>query len=428
MRGGVRRRARDALGLVLLGVVLAACTSGAAKPPGGRTATSLPPIPFKAGSPWSGSLVPLAPPTPVNSLVGVACFSASKCWAVGSTVGSGGAPNGAALIATSNGGASWTAQPIPPTAAYLSAIACSTAVQCVAVGQGQGNQGIAITTTNGGTSWSQATVPAGIGDVTAVTCRSDRRCLAIGSLGAGDAALISTSAGVSWSQAGTLSGGTAGASGVSCVDDQHCWATGHTVVGAVQVAGAVVATSNGGSSWSTVTIPPGSGSLNSVSCVQGPADQAGSVPGSTAGGGVTVPTSPTSTAPPTTSASAVGLAGVRCAVVGTTANTPNVARTGHGLVFTTANGGATWASQPPPDSVAAFFGVSCVGVDTCAAVGSTIASSATSGTLLFTGAATKPWKGATTVTSPEPLLGMVCSSTSQCVAVGESIIERVTGP
>jgi len=428
MKGGSRPRTREVLALVLLGAILAACTPGPPHAASGNTAATLPAIPFKPGSPWSGSLVPLAPPTPVNSLVAVTCVTASKCWAVGSTVGSGGAPNGAALIATTNGGASWTNQPIPATAAYLSAVACSTPLQCVAVGEGQGNQGVAIATNNGGTTWTQASVPAGIGDVTTVTCRSDRRCMAIGSLSTGDAGLASTSAGVTWSQTGTLSGGTAGASGVSCVDDQHCWVTGHTVVGAVQVAGAVVATSNGGASWSTLPIPPGSGSLNSVSCVQGPADQAGSAPGGTAGGQVTVPPAPGSAAPTTTSPPAVGLAGVRCVVVGTTANTPNVARIGHGLVFTTANGGATWASQPAPASVAAFFGVSCIGVDTCAAVGSTVASSPTAGVLLFTGAAAKPWKGATTVTSPEPLLGMVCASSSQCVAVGESVIERVAGP
>ncbi|HWE71002.1 MAG TPA: hypothetical protein VG205_11590 [Acidimicrobiales bacterium] len=428
MKGGSRPPTRKVLALVVLGAILAACTPGAAHPAAGNTTATLPAIPFKPGSPWSGALVPLAPPTPVNSLVAVTCATASRCWAVGSTVGSGGAPNGAALIATTNGGASWVNQPIPATAAYLSAVACSTPVQCVAVGEGQGNQGVAIATTNGGTSWTQASVPAGIGDVTTVTCRSDRRCLAIGSLAAGDAALVSTSAGVTWSQTGTLSGGTAGASGVSCVDDQHCWVTGHTLVGAVQVAGAVVATANGGTSWSTIAIPPGSGSLNAVSCVQGPADQSGSVPGSTAGGQVTVPTQPTSSAPTTTSPPTAGLAGVRCAVVGTTATTPNVARIGHGLVFTTANGGATWASQPAPTSVAAFFGVWCIGVDTCAAVGSAVASSPTAGVLLFTGSAAKPWKGATTITSPEPLLGMACTSSSQCVAVGESVIERVAGP
>ena len=292
----------------------------------------------------------------------------------------------------------------------------------MAVGQGQGNQGIAIVTNNGGSSWGPATVPTGIGDVTTVTCESDRRCMAIGSLSSGDVALVSTSAGATWSQAGTLSGGISGASGVSCVDAQHCWATGHTA------AGSVVSTANGGSSWTTLPIPTGSGSLNAVSCVTGPTDQAGTVPGSAPSGQVTVPTAPTSSAPPTTSSLPAGVPGVRCTVVGSTTSGQNLARTGHGLVFTTANGGATWNSQPTPASVAELFGVSCIADDTCVAVGSTVTSSSASGVLLFTGPTAKPWKGATTVTSPEPLLGVICSSASQCLSVGESVIQHLVGP
>jgi len=422
MRGASRLRKRAALAAVLIGALLAGCTPGPARLSSGNTSVTLATVPFKSGSPWSGSLVPVVPPKPVNSVTAVTCLTASKCWAVGSTVGSGGAPNGAALIATSNGGTSWIAQLIPPTTGYLADIACSTSSQCVAVGQGQGNQGIAITTNNGGTSWGQATVPAGIGDVTAVTCESDRRCMAIGSLAAGDAALVSTSAGATWTQAGTLSGGTSGASGISCIDAQHCWVTGHTL------SGSVVSTSNGGVSWTTLPIPAGSGFLNSVSCVQGPADQAGAVPGTAPSGQITVPAAPTSSVPSTTSSLPAGQPGVRCTVVGTTANALNVARTGHGLVFTSSNGGATWTSQTTPASVAELFSVSCIADDTCAATGSMVASSPASGVLLFTGPTNKPWKGATTVTSPEPLLGVTCTSTSQCVSVGESIIQHLVAP
>ncbi len=422
MRGASRLRKREALAGLLIGAVLAGCTSGPAALSPGKTSVTLATIPFKPGSPWSGSLAPVVPPTPVNSVNAVTCATAVKCWAVGSTVGSGGAPNGAALIATSNGGTRWIAQPIPPTTGYLADIACSTPSLCVAVGEGQANQGIAITTDNGGTSWGPATVPAGIGDVTTVTCGSDRRCMAIGSLSSGDVALVSTSAGATWTQAGTLSGGTSEASGVSCIDAQHCWVTGHATTGSV------VATSNGGSSWTTLPIPAGSGFLNSVSCVQGPTDQAGAVPGSAPSGQITVPTAPTTAAPSTTSTLPVGVPGVRCTVVGSTATDQNLARTGHGVVFTTSNGGATWTSQPTPASLAELFGVSCIADDTCVAVGNTITSSAASGVLLFTGPTTKPWKGATTVTSPEPLLGVACSSASQCLSVGESIIQHLVGP
>lgn len=415
----------SSIGLVILLTFGAtACSKGPAVV--GTPSTTQATIAFASGSPWSGSLLPVAAPTPINSIVAVTCVTASKCWGVGSTVGSGGAPNGAAVIATVNGGKSWFNQSIPATAGYLAHIACSSQRQCVAVGQGQGNQGVSIITTDGGATWAQSPVPPTISDVTAVSCNSDRRCMGIGTLITGNAALVSTSAGATWNQVGTLSSGAIGASGVSCIDDQHCWVTGHTIVGANQVAGAVVGTSNGGTTWISLPIPVGSGFLNAVSCVQGPADNVGSLPGSH----ITVPTTPaTPTTPttPTTSLPTVGVAGVRCTVVGTTANTQGVARTGHGLVFTTDNGGGTWASQPIPPSIAGLSSVSCVADYTCVTVGSTITTSPAAGVLLFTGPMAKAWKHATTITSPEPLLGVTCISTSHCVAVGESIIESLTG-
>lgn len=421
-RGTPLRGKRSALMVVGPAVaILAACSSGSAGHSSGAPSTTQATIAFASGSPWSGSLLPVAAPTPTNSIVAVTCATASKCWGVGSTVGSGGAPNGAAVIATANGGKSWLNQSIPATAGYLADIACSSQLQCVAVGQGQSNQGVSIFTTNGGATWAQSPVPPAISDMTAVSCNSDRRCMAVGALITGNAALVSMSAGATWNQVGTLSNGAVGASGVSCIDDQHCWVTGHTAAGTNQVAGALVGTSNAGTTWVSLPIPPGSGFLNAVSCVPGPADSVGSLPGSQ----VTVPTStPT---PPTTSLPTVGVTGVRCTVVGTTAHTQGVARTGHGLVFTTDNGGGTWASQPIPPSIAGLSSVSCVADYTCVTVGSTTTTSPAAGVLLFTGPMAKAWKHATTITSPEPLLGVTCISTSHCVAVGESIIESLNG-
>ncbi len=419
-------RSFSSIGLIIL---LTFGATACSKSPAvvGRPSTTQATIAFASGSPWSGSLLPVAAPTPVNSIVAVTCVTASKCWGVGSTVGSGGAPNGAAVIATTNGGKSWFNQSIPATAGYLADIACSSQLQCVAVGQGQGNQGVSIFTTNGGATWVQSPVPPAITDMTAVSCNSDRRCMVIGALITGNAALVSMSTGATWNQVGTLPDGTVGASGVSCIDDRHCWVTGHTAVGTGQVTGALVGTSNGGITWVSLPIPVGSGFLNAVSCVQGPADSVGSLPG----GQITVPTTaPTTHAPPTTPPTSLptfGVTGVRCTVVGTTANTQGVARTGHGLVFTTDNGGRTWASQPIPASIAGLSSVSCVADYTCVTVGSTITTSPAAGVLLFTGPITKAWKHTTTITSPEPLLGVTCISTSHCVAVGESIIESLSG-
>ena len=128
-----------------------------------------------------------------------------RCWAVGSTVGVGGAPNGAAIITTADGGVRWSTQVIPPTVGYLSAIACSDPRHCTAVGQaGQTSDGqsVVIVTTDGGAAWTQAQTPPGILDVTAVSCQPDRRCLAIGSTAAGGVALVSTFGGIDLDDAG----------------------------------------------------------------------------------------------------------------------------------------------------------------------------------------------------------------------------------
>ena len=124
------------------------------------------------GSPWLGTLATVTLPSPVNSLSALDCVTSQHCWAVGSTVGAGGEPNGATVIATADGGATWTVQPIPATVGYLSGISCSDRRHCTAVGQTSqtaNGQGAVITTANGGATWNTATLPAGILDVTAVT-------------------------------------------------------------------------------------------------------------------------------------------------------------------------------------------------------------------------------------------------------------------
>ena len=58
----------------------------------------------------------VALPAPVNSLTGVACVDRARCWAVGSTVGC--VPGPRTVRPSSpptNGGRSWSNQPIPAT-------------------------------------------------------------------------------------------------------------------------------------------------------------------------------------------------------------------------------------------------------------------------------------------------------------------------
>ncbi|HEY5096890.1 MAG TPA: hypothetical protein VII46_02540 [Acidimicrobiales bacterium] len=439
------RRFRPAavLSVAVVAVLAGACSASPSNGASGAPSTIAP------GSPWQGSLVTVTLPPPVNSLDALDCVDAARCWAVGSTVGAAGSPNGAAVVATTNGGSTWSLQPIPATVAYLSGISCSDRRHCAAVGQTANGPGAILTTADGGATWQAAAVPPGVLDVTAVACLADRRCLATGSTASGTAALVSTSAQAGWVQRGTLPPALSGATGISCPDNQQCWVTVHSSLDVDHVAGAVAVTTDGGATWAATAPPAGVGYLNAIVCtphrggglpftsttVPSSAASTTTPPGATPSG--TAPastTSPPTTSPPTTSPPAVsttappaGVAGVWCVAVGTTANTLTGVRTGRGVILTSANGGATWSSQPVTPSAAALMGVSCTAVDSCVAVGSSVALSSHAGVAVLTASAGHPWRSAAAVASPQELTAASCLSLSQCVLVGESIGEHLAG-
>jgi hypothetical protein len=424
-----RARWPGAVVSVLVLVAAAGCTSSSTAGPGPST--------IAAGSPWLGAFATVIPPAPVNSLTAVDCPTQTSCFAVGSTVGGAGVPNGAAVIATTDGGGSWKPEVIPPAAGHLSDISCSDQRDCVAVGQAtlsSNGQGVIITTVDGGRSWQSRPLPPGFLDITAVLCRSDHRCTAVGDVAGGAAALSSASAASAWVQRGTLPAGVSGATDMSCPDDAHCWVTARHSPDPDHVAGVVTLTTDGGSTWSVLTTPTGLGYLDGISCLSSgggnsPLPSATSSrpttaaqPGSTTAPGASAPTGPA----PTTPAPA-GVVGADCTVVGTTANTLDTARNGHGVILTTGNGGGAWSSRPVAASSAALLGVSCTGVDACVMVGSTVSTSARAGSAFLTGPTGSPWKSVAEVDAPQPLTGVSCVSQSQCVVVGESITQHLVG-
>lgn len=352
---------------------------------------------------------------------------------MGTTVGTAGAPNGAAILTTAGGG-TWTPQVIPPTAGSLSSISCSDPRQCVAVGQAASSsngQGIVLTTADGGRSWQSRPIPPGFLDVTAVACRPDRRCMAIGEVPGGAAALSSSSAGAAWVQRGNLPPGLNGATGLSCPDDSQCWATVQRASDPDHVAGVVAVTTDGGSAWRALAVPGGIGYLNDIACPT-PGKGYTAIPTSTAAPATTAAPAPNGHSPAAGSTPAAGpspaaLAGAQCVVVGTTSGTLNAARAGHGVLLTTADGGRDWSERSVPALTASLFGVSCTGRDSCVMVGSTVSTSTQAGTILLTGPASDPWKSLAAVGAPLPLTGVDCVSQSRCLVVGESISEHLTG-
>ena len=379
-----------------------------------------------SSSTWTGTFTAVAVPARVDQMKNTSCADADHCWAVGESVGAGANESPAAIIATTNGGKSWTPQAVPSGIGVLVDVSCADRHYCVTVGQSDqtpfGGSAVLVTT-NGGTTWTAAPPLVGVFDMTTVACRADRRCLAIGTVAAGGAVFTSSPGNSGWTTIGSLPPGVGGASAISCADNRHCWVTGYTSTDPFHVSGVVAATANGGTTWAALPVPAGTGYLNGIACTQGPVGQGGSASTTTTHvrrPSGSPPTSPSTTLPTTvtTTAPTPSVAGASCVAVGTSAVAQGQTRTGHGLILASANGGASWTSEPVPGAVATLFDVSCPSIGSCAAVGSTPAASTQAGVTVLTGAGPTPWQHPTVVTMPLAVSGVSCLSTSSCAVVG----------
>jgi len=399
--GGTRRRTAAAVALVTA-LATAACGTGGSPTSGGGTTA-----PTQALAPFQGAFSTTALPAGIQTLQSVDCPSDSRCWAVGSTVGTAKVPATAAVAATADGGTSWTVQSVPATVGYLSGIACPTTRACTAVGQvgtaGAG-PGAVLTTQNGGATWTLQPVPSGTTDVTAVACPTPKACTALADVAGRVTTLTAGGTGSPWTTGGALPTTVATATGLSCTDATHCWATVTSPVDVGHATGAVAATADGGATWVLQTVPTGTGVLRGIGCTVG-----------TGAGG---------------SASTTGRAAdaVDCAAVGTTATVAGATRSGQGLALTTTSGGATWTSAAVTATSAALQAVSC-GAGPCVAVGSTVASAPEAGLVVLTGSAgagSGGWRQAAVADVPLPLTGVSCRSLASCVVVGESVAAHLT--
>lgn len=185
----------------------------------------------------------------------ISCSSASSCIAVGTAS----QHSGGFVATTTDGGLSWSEQPLPAGLSSLSALSCSTAYQCVAAGTRTSGAAI-VATTDGGHSWSYLDLPDGVSSLTSVSCAADR-CWAVGS-GSKGASLLNGSPDAPWTfgliprAVTTLSavGCTAGAGAPTCM-----------AVGSAGSAPAVIATI-AGAPWASLATPSGAQGLASAAC------------------------------------------------------------------------------------------------------------------------------------------------------------------
>ena len=188
---------------------------------------------------WNGTTWKMLPAIPVpanqvnSGLSAIACTSTVSCVAVGNTV----ALSEALLIEAWNGSA-WSIQPgsVSPDAinSWLGGVSCASATMCFASGYEGHAHGPMTVLVEGwnGTTWSAQPAPSSFqGALTAVSCASPAFCMATGDIinagpGVGPSALAWN--GTSWSLVSTPgpAGSTNTLSAVSCFSASMCMAVG----------------------------------------------------------------------------------------------------------------------------------------------------------------------------------------------------------
>jgi hypothetical protein len=178
------------------------------------------------------SIVPVAAPSGAlpSNLSGVSCATNGHCMAVGGYCTN--FCRGNAALAELFNGTGWVIEPTPASRFdqnTLSAVSCSAATACTAVGGASSEVGMQPASATlisrwNGSSWSSQTPPAldGVG-LTAVSCASATDCTAAGSTGTPVAARWN---GVTWSAHSTPDAG-AMVLGVSCSAGAACTAVGY---------------------------------------------------------------------------------------------------------------------------------------------------------------------------------------------------------
>jgi RHS repeat-associated protein len=224
------------------------------------------------GSAWNLVASPDAP-SGFNSLNAVTCVNASDCWAVGEYVNTAGWDD--SLIEQYNGSV-WSVIPSPNAGQYynvLYGVACSSASICWAAGWEEGSAPQTLIEEDSGGSWSVVSSPdpGEVNWLFGLTCLNANDCWAVGQTQTPpshiDTELIVQWNGSSWTSVnGANSPGGPQLNGVTCVSTTDCWAVGQFTNSAMDQVPLVE--QYNGTSWSVVTNPNSVGAdLNSVTCL-----------------------------------------------------------------------------------------------------------------------------------------------------------------
>ncbi len=355
---------------------------------GTRTAS-----PHVLGQPKGTPLVVGKPaPAGVGELGAVSCASERRCWAVGvAGPNPSASPGGAAVIvATSDGGSSWTAEHVTGgSTPQLSGVACPTSTRCMAVGSNGSSlpgSGVVVTTTDAGRTWAPVSAPPNVLSIVSVWCTRGRDCTAVVNGGTSTWTARSTDFGATWQQEGSLPASFQPGDDIFCAGET-CLVAGYVPTSNGHGQGALAASGDGGQTWALATVPTGTGILRAATCIS-------------------------------TS---------ECLAAGTTSTTVSDVVPAEGELLRSGDGGRTWAASGAPVPVNDVYGLACPTVRLCAMVGTKWVGIPAVGT----GAVAQSPDGGTDFSpstaayTPTTLEGISCPGNSTCVAVGGGTVARI---
>jgi hypothetical protein len=313
-------------------------------------------------------------PTKIGIFSSISCPTTTYCVAVGKAKGSGASPQSGVAAYTNDGGISWSISS-GLNGIYgdaLVAVSCATSSDCVAAGPNG-----AIYSVNGGKSWAQSGGNE-TGGQTAVSCAKLTYCVVVGTpSGTNVVSGYSTNGGATFSP-GVAPADEVVLNAVSCPTKANCVAVGNDISEDGPNGYGVDAfySSDGGMSWTEVSVPGGIATLLSVSCGSANDCVAGGV-----GGGVAAFTSDggLSWSPAAPSAEMSEIQFVSCSTAADCVGVGGGAPSGSG--FYTTDGGDIWSQSSglagvpagpggsTPPKIWDLVGLSCPGIKFCMAVG-----------------------------------------------------------
>ncbi len=223
-----------------------------------------------SGATWSNVSVPSG----LVSVSGIACPSLTNCYLIGYDPSESDPTGGSVIAATTDSGSSWSFLTFPSVFGPTGPIACPSTTTCFAGGNDSDpNQDYVITTTDSGAMWTQEGLPPDTSGFfgSPIACPSVTTCY----LSALDLGLRSdplyvfatTNSGNSWNPL-SVPKNTGILSSIACPSTSVYYGGGMTPSGkgGQPGVGDIVVTTDSGSSWNDQIVPSGTSFLSSIVC------------------------------------------------------------------------------------------------------------------------------------------------------------------